>query len=98
MHPRAPRAADAAASRAAMVSESSSCFAFLAAEVDAEGSPEAAAGVASSLARVGSLPDWLGTAVSCDLWSAGPIIQRPVRRDSFLPPPSRRPRRSQEGR
>ena len=47
---------------------------FLAAGVDAEGSQEAAAGVAFTLARVGSLPDWLGAAVSCDPWSAGPIM------------------------
>ena len=53
-------------------------FLFFAAEVDAEGPPESAAGVSSSLARFGSLPNWLGAAVSCDPWSAGPIIRRPL--------------------
>ena len=66
MHPQAWGAADAAASRAATVSGSSSCFAFLAVEVDAQVSPDAAAGVSSSLARFGPLPDLFGAAVSGD--------------------------------
>ena len=77
VHPRAWGAADAAASRAATVSKSSSCFAFLLRRWT-EGSPEAEAGVVSSFACVCSLPDWLGAAVSCDPWSAGPIIRRPL--------------------
>ena len=34
--------------------------------MDAECSPDAAVEVAFSIARFGSLPDWLGAAVSCD--------------------------------
>ena len=53
-------------SLAATASRSSSCFAFLAVEVGAESSSDAAVAVMSSLAHFGSLLDWLGAVESCD--------------------------------